>query len=272
MSELAKHAKQNGVLTPNSYGADPNNPYTWDAHRVMGCLCDEGYEGFDCSLRACPAGNDPSARMGEPEVRATETATDLLVTACNRANTVDVRVLQIQLLQCKAGDGSVTLAFRDEVTSPISYDATSDDLKAQLEELPTIGGVEVQFEEGFTAFCDPAGGNVVRITFTAVPGDVPAIVVSQNALIDTLGLGTVGSGEVAIATDGDSLGPWSSRRGTTTVDVCNNHGLCDSFRGQCRCFPGWASSDGAGNYGIYGDCGYRVPTPSNLRRRSAFDH
>lgn len=70
ISELAKHAKQNGVLTPKSYGADPNNPYTWDAHRMMGCLCDEGYDGFDCSLRSCPAGNDPSVHTGEPEVRA----------------------------------------------------------------------------------------------------------------------------------------------------------------------------------------------------------
>lgn len=180
--------------------------------------------------------------------------------------------MQIQLLQCKAGDGSVTLAFRDEAASAISHDATNDELKAYLEELPTVGAVQVQFDDGFTTFCDPAGMHVVQITFTAVPGDVPAIVVEDNALIDTLGLGTVGSGEITIATDGAALGTWSSRAGTTTVDVCNNHGLCDSFRGQCRCFPGWASSDGAGHYGIYGDCGYRVPSPSDLRRRPAPDY
>ena len=176
------------------------------------------------------------------------------------------------MLQCKADDGSVALAFRDEVTSPIPHDATNEELKTYLEELPNIGALEVQFDDGFSTFCDPAGMHVVRITFTAVPGDVPAIVVENNALIDTLGLGTIGSGEVAIAADGATLGVWSSRAGTTTVDVCNNHGLCDSFRGQCRCFPGWASSDGAGHYGIYGDCGYRVPSSSTLRRRPAFDN
>ena len=38
----------------------PSMTYTnWDANKIQGCLCDIGYEGFDCSRRACPKGRDP---------------------------------------------------------------------------------------------------------------------------------------------------------------------------------------------------------------------
>lgn len=39
---------------------DNNNSYSlWDADATMGCSCDNGYEGTDCSLRSCKAGADP---------------------------------------------------------------------------------------------------------------------------------------------------------------------------------------------------------------------
>jgi hypothetical protein len=51
MNELAEWADDNGDATEYSYGLDPNNPATWDGHRVFGCKCDAGYSGYDCSLR-----------------------------------------------------------------------------------------------------------------------------------------------------------------------------------------------------------------------------
>lgn len=36
------------------YGVD-----NWDADRIMGCQCDAGYFGADCSQRFCPTGDDP---------------------------------------------------------------------------------------------------------------------------------------------------------------------------------------------------------------------
>lgn len=74
MGELAKHSKENGVRVPKSYGANPNDAHTWDAHRIMGCLCDEGFEGYDCSQRTCPLGNDPAVHTGVPEVTQFESA------------------------------------------------------------------------------------------------------------------------------------------------------------------------------------------------------
>jgi hypothetical protein len=51
MSELALWAEDNGDATDYTYGLDPNNANTWDAHRIFGCMCDVGYSGYDCSLR-----------------------------------------------------------------------------------------------------------------------------------------------------------------------------------------------------------------------------
>ena len=31
----------------------------WDAEKIMGCVCDQGYTGYDCSLRSCVTGHDP---------------------------------------------------------------------------------------------------------------------------------------------------------------------------------------------------------------------
>jgi len=31
----------------------------WDAHKTRSCVCDPGWEGFDCNSRMCPRGNDP---------------------------------------------------------------------------------------------------------------------------------------------------------------------------------------------------------------------
>lgn len=46
--------------------------------------------------------------------------------------------------------------------------------------------------------------------------------------------------------------------GTREFIECSGRGLCDRVSGVCNCFYGYASSDGLGNRGTRGDCGYRV--------------
>lgn len=43
----------NGDLGGFTYGATNRNPLTWDYNKIYGCHCDEGWHGYDCSLRAC---------------------------------------------------------------------------------------------------------------------------------------------------------------------------------------------------------------------------
>ena len=52
------HQDADGNVSPMTYGSDPNVAGTWDADRIFGCSCDEGYEGYDCSFRTCPEGPD----------------------------------------------------------------------------------------------------------------------------------------------------------------------------------------------------------------------
>ena len=38
---------------------------------------------------------------------------------------------------------------------------------------------------------------------------------------------------------------------------CSQHGICDYNTGTCKCYHGFKSSDGYGNSGTIGDCGYQ---------------
>uniref|UniRef100_A0A7S1C085 Epidermal growth factor-like domain-containing protein n=1 Tax=Corethron hystrix TaxID=216773 RepID=A0A7S1C085_9STRA len=60
MRSLALENKaSDGSPSPQTYGSDPNNAATWDFDRIFGCICDEGWGGYDCSLRLCVTGLDP---------------------------------------------------------------------------------------------------------------------------------------------------------------------------------------------------------------------
>ena len=36
----------------------------WDADKIVGCICDLGRRGPDCSLKECPSGPDPMGGFG----------------------------------------------------------------------------------------------------------------------------------------------------------------------------------------------------------------
>ena len=45
--------------------------------------------------------------------------------------------------------------------------------------------------------------------------------------------------------------------GDKESDVCSMHGTCDEKEGVCNCFEEWITSNGYGDAGKRGDCGYR---------------
>ena len=274
MSQLAQVATVNGDLGGFTYGSDPNNHNTWDAERVMGCFCDSGFGGYDCSLRLCPTGDDPGTYEDHWEV---------------------------QLFQCVATSGFFTLSFREQTTAPIAANGTTvAELKSILSSISTLsyGNISVYFSENGrppnstffiyppelpnynqsqyffnqsvlatasptansynTTVCDPSGKQIVIIEFVGIPSALPPLQADTTLLQDYINSnGFDGSGTIRIFTGGQSVDGFISVTGTTENDICNNRGLCDFETGRCECFRDWGSSDGNGNMGGRGDCGWR---------------
>jgi len=153
MATLARNSKVNGVY-PNprySYGLTPFNPLTWDAFKIYGCQCDDGYTGYDCSLRTCPFGDDPAT-----------------------ANQLSER----QVITCRDADlkGNIILRYKEIDSVPFSPTATAAQVRAALEGLPNIGVVAVENYNGnsFDSICTTIG-NQFSVTFKTEHGDVPLL-------------------------------------------------------------------------------------------------
>ena len=225
MAALAQNNHVNDVLTPYSYGTDVNNPLTWDSGVVHGCICSSGWEGYDCSLKSCPKGDDPHTQH---------------------------QLNEIQQLSCTDSDdsGTVQFDFRDE-TIHVAATSTAADLEDLLKTLSTINGVSVTYTDadiyvGASGLAADAlqicrsSGQLVDIEFLSPTGNLPAVKVSSIQI----------DGDLSISTIQD---------GTKEYITCSGRGLCNHNEGVCECFAGYASSNGQGDVGTLGDCGYKNP-------------
>jgi len=192
----------------------------WDADAIQGCVCDEGWGGYDCSQPLCPLGSDPvRAQLHEIQLITTTVATVVRevqrVTLSGSASsggggsggTADVDEVQSLLIPNAAGvaaTGVVALTFDSRgadgscglctlpalattanvtLTGVSATDATA--LQAALVALTNIGagGVSVSVSSSPPS----AGDALYLITFTgaAVGGNVTALSVTTAALTTT---------------------------------------------------------------------------------------
>jgi hypothetical protein len=276
MAELALHATANGDATPYSYGADPNLAATWDADKVFGCLCDEGYSGFDCSLRTCPLGNDIT--LLEWDAGALDEA----------------QALVCELLATATGTPTFRLEFRQAQTAALPYTATGADIQAALEALPTIGRIKVEVSSGPTdPACAAAGAGLpptINFLFQTEHGDVPPIRVVMDAASRNAD-GTYNAGAGWADTDlewtgGNPAADYATgftytaasaypatgvrarvmRTGRSGNAECSGRGLCNRSTGACQCFAGFGASDGNRGPGVVEDCGWREPWAPRVDR------
>lgn len=267
MADLATFATVNGDATPYTYGADPNNKATWDARGVYGCLCDEGFGGYDCADRVCPVGEDITLQEWD-----------------------ESRVNEIQTLTCRLLSSTRSpyfrLRFRQAETEPILPSATVAELTAALEALPTVAGVSVSYGlAGNIAACTSSPGTSITFAFQRAHGDLPPLQVimdESSRLLD----GTYASGDgwddnslefsggdpandyrtaftyVKGPSTGYDAGGVRTReylKGTSGSETCSGRGICDQDTGVCKCFPGFGPSDGNRGRGLIEDCGFREP-------------
>ena len=139
MAEAASNYDGMGLTNSTTYAL-------WDANMIYGCVCDEGFYGYDCSLQYCPLGDDPLTTGQTDEV-------------------------QHVVCTCDGCSGTWTFSYRGETTVAIAYNADSTAVATAINALSTITAVTVAFS-GSVACENP--GNLITVTFTNDPGDLLA--------------------------------------------------------------------------------------------------
>jgi hypothetical protein len=207
----------------------------WDADKIQGCICDDGYSGVSCADRECVRGDDP------------------LTTS---------QVDEVQLVSCRCGPdctGTFKLSVKGKTTTAIAHDASAATVRAALEALSTVRAVDVILHNDNDAspICSVTGSST-SIIFTHDHGNLDNIMTTSSTLVDTttpvLTLQT--SGVQGTYVGASTAAYTSSQDGTRENAICNNRGLCDYRTGMCACSLGFYSSDGNGAFGFLGDCGF----------------
>lgn len=161
METLATRSTINGDNAGFTYGATPGNPLTWDAQKIYGCTCNDGYTGYSCNEMVCPYGDDPLTVDQEDEV---------------------------QLLKCTDADmtGSLVFTFREQTSAyPIGVASSMATVQAALETVTGIGVIDVQLlnADDVDNLCSTTGSEVL-LTFYTSYGDIPLLRFT-NQLVDS---------------------------------------------------------------------------------------
>jgi len=116
---------------------------SWEGDMVQGCLCDAGWDSFDCSFRSCPKGRDP-----------------LDAAAASYVN-------EVYTLHCQADAGYFAIDIMGGSTAPIPFDADHVYLKRALEAVDGVGRVDVTIQEELDGIASVCGATVsLRTKFT----------------------------------------------------------------------------------------------------------
>jgi hypothetical protein len=130
-------------------------------------------------------------------------------------------------------------------------------VKAALEELSTVGEVDVAFSGEAAAACSNSVNSVMLVDFLTELGDLPSLSGSNALLQDRInGNAQDGSGSLVFATGGETLQGEASVKGTRENAFCSNHGICDFATGVCTCHANYGGSDGKGGPGTIANCGF----------------
>jgi len=235
--------KYNAIYKDPGLGTVYSYTSIWDAEKIYGCECDQGFTGYDCSRMECPKGDDPMT-VGQVD--------------------------EVQLIHCVAENGYFTLQFQGHTSEPIPVNSEILDFEAILEAIPGVGDVSITFSESglFVCLDESARKQIVSITFLENFGDLynlvsPSTHTIDCAATDAADYNLCGGTGVSIITKGGSL---ENSDGNSILSVastkeniyCSGRGSCDLNSGVCTCYSNYETSDGRGLPGTRGDCGFRV--------------
>ena len=249
------------------YGIKEWDATTWDADSIHGCIGDDyGYypdthsplhnittatfwnqggpeEGSDIRNSGnmeCPFGLD----MREYEIYLKNGSYNYINPTQVNSNQTIAR----QRVYCTAEGGTFKLNFRNKTTVNIAYDATPETALAALQDLTSIGQVNVTLNpnSGETAkVCSATASDYhfFMVWFGTERGPLPLMEIKDNALTHSTAVNLNVDHQVS---------------GAGTMRECSGKGECNRATGICECWPNWGSSDGYGNIGIRNDCGFSL--------------
>ncbi|KAF0692736.1 Aste57867_16194 [Aphanomyces stellatus] len=237
MAEAAQAQDDYNFFTTTTYSL-------WDANKVRGCKCDYGWQGYDCSLRRCPVGDDPMTTG---------------------------QALEVQQLSCLCNgcSGSIVLSYQGFYTTNLAPTMTASQLQTALNALLPIQGVAVTLSGG-PGICS-SSGTVSSITFINNGGNLPSLKVTnlltggtssasvattvdgttESGVCSNQGLCNTANGVCACQPGAGSPGTvpdcgWGIKNTCPTVggNVCNSQGTCTNAPlWQCSCNNGWTGVD-----------------------------
>jgi len=240
---------------PRIGGASANTYAAWDQEKIVGCKCDPGWEGHDCSARMCPKGDDPLT-TGQAEMKQiikTDCITTMYLTYYDPYGeswtTAAINAVPGTAIT-NAGDGAtfcsrVQTALRrlpnralDTVT--VAYSSAEPFVLART------AGSNVHTEGSGTTSSNGVIGNYYQciVTFPSTPGTTGL----QHSLGCTVtphnvaGMQPITTGDSAYTCTVQELSSITSAGATThkltELAECSNRGTCDSSTGKCECFSG----------------------------------
>lgn len=219
-------------------GANYAYAANWDADKIIGCDCDPGSAGFDCSRDECPRGDDPMTTGQVDEVQ---------VVTCQMASPMSTAHFTFTL------DGRTTV----QIPTTAGAMAVKTALTAIAGDVSVVRA-SVGSDE---AFCT-AAGQLHSVTFIQRHGDVPAlrvnVDVSQTAPGATIVVtdATSALANISVPHPQAAASLYFATAGTKEWAVCSGRGACDEASATCGCYTGFDSSNGFGGVGARGDCGF----------------
>lgn len=130
----------------------------WDADKIQGCLCDEGWGGYACSERQCPFGKDPMQ--------------------------ADYYKSPTYVLQCRANVGFFVMQIFGRWTDAIPYDADPGYLKFAIESVYDDSSVLIKMpassSDGLPHVCGEDEIISTDIIFEELAGSLPPLLLTLN--------------------------------------------------------------------------------------------